>query len=210
MRSQSLAISVLTLCVIAFAGPSSEGRAQTLHKVPVFFHIAPSLENASAPAAQASFIAAQLSHANQTYGPLGMELVHAGHAELSDKHAALVSRADRDALARYLRPGVVNCMLVASLMDVDEPGRVRRGVHWRPRTQPSRHFVIVSAISGPYVLGHELGHFFGNREHSETPGNLMSYQLTDAIPVLDLAQIARVRTTLAKMIETRELRLLPH
>ena len=66
--------------------------------------------------------------------------------------------------------------------------------------------MIVSAISGPYVLAHELGHFLGNPEHSEVAGNLMSYQLTDEVPVLDHAQIGRVRDTVEALFRSSELR----
>jgi hypothetical protein len=117
----------------------------------------------------------------------------------------LVTRADRDALGAYVQAGVIDCMIVGTLMDVDEPGRDRRGVHWRVRTQRRRHFVIVSAISGPYVLAHELGHFLGNRAHSATPGNIMSYASRPGVPSLDEAQLRRIRRTLRRMRTTGEL-----
>lgn len=158
------------------------------------------------PVAPEAFLAEQLAHANEIYRPLGIELVDAKRGTLAKRHARMLSREDRDRLGAFLSPGAINCMIVATLMDVDEPGRERRGVHWTHRSERDRHYVIVSAISGPYVLAHELGHFFGNREHSDTPGNLMSYERTDAPPFLDEAQKKRVRDTLARMLGSGELK----
>ena len=58
------------------------------------------------------------------------------------------------------------------------------------------------------VLAHELGHFLGNRRHSDTPGNLMSYQHTEVLPFLDEPQQRRLRERLAKYLRTGELRAL--
>jgi hypothetical protein len=66
--------------------------------------------------------------------------------------------------------------------------------------------VILSAKAGPYVLAHELGHFFGNPAHSQTPGNLMSYAHTDAVPWLDPSQIGRVQASAARMLAQGELK----
>jgi hypothetical protein len=177
-------------------------RADDVTRVGVVFHVA---EQAGKPVATNEFIASELAHANEIYAPLGIQLVDVRHEPLPEKHAELVSRRDRDALARYLKPRLIHCMIVASLMDVDEPGRVRRGVHWHARDDQSKHFVIVSVISGPYVLAHELGHFFGNPSHSDTPDNLMSYTQTGKTPFLDEAQIARVRATVSDMVKRGEL-----
>ncbi len=176
-------------------------RADEPVRVPVIFHVADSAEHRAPPEA---FIREQLTHANAVYRPLGLELVDAGRESLPERHARLVTRADRDALLRYVRRGSVHCVVVASLMDVDEAGRERRGVHWRSR-RSARHLVIVSTLSGPYVLAHELGHFFGNREHSETPGNLMSYTSAEGPPFLDAIQKANVRRTLQRMLRSKEL-----
>ena len=81
------------------------------------------------------------------------------------------------------------------------------GVHWRPRghgAAEGAHFVIVSAIAGPTVLAHELGHFFGN-PHSDVPGNLMSYERGEGPPVLDEVQMRRARGRAHSFIESGEL-----
>lgn len=168
----------------------------------MIFHVA---ELAGKPVADAEFLRSQLEHANQIYRPLGIELAQVGQQKLESAHARLVTRGQRDALAKSLVRGAINCFIVAQLMDVDEPGRERRGVHWHVRGS-QKHLVIVSAISGPYVLAHELGHFFGNPEHSEVIGNLMSYQHTEQVPVLDSVQTTRVLQTVEALFRSRELR----
>lgn len=175
-------------------------------RLPIVFHI---VERDGAPVAPPSFIAEQLAAARSIYAPLGIELVDRRHQTLGAQHAEMLTRADRDALLPYVRRGEIHCFIVAKLMDVDEPGRERRGVHWRPRPAPDRSFLIVSQISKPYVLAHELGHWFGNREHSPVPGNLMSYTRTEQPPFLDAHQIRRVERTLAAMLESGKLVALP-
>jgi hypothetical protein len=184
----------------------SSAHATEPRRIPLVFHVA---ERDGAAVAPASFIAEQLAAANEIYGPLGIELVDGERAPLAAGHADMVSRADRDALAPYVRKGAIHCFIVARLMDVDEPGRERRGVHWHP-PGPALSFLIVSQISKPYVLAHELGHFFGNPKHSDVPGNLMSYTRTAKPPFLDKAQIGRVQRTLVGMLKEGRLVPLPN
>jgi hypothetical protein len=98
-------------------------------------------------------------------------------------------------------------MIVARLMDVDEPGRERRGVHWYRAGTVRPHMVIVSTLSGDFVLGHELGHFFGNPAHSPLAGNLMSYLPGVVPPFLTEPQQRRIRQSLSKMQKSGELTL---
>lgn len=177
----------LAQCSILSTGWASD---DALQKVPLIVHVA---ERGGEPVADDAFVRTQLAHADAIYRKLGIALVLVGRRRLPAAHAEIIERRDRDALAAHMAPRVVNWFVVAKLMDVDEPGRERRGVHWHVRGARARRFVIVSAISGPYVLAHELGHFFGNPAHSDVPGNLMSYQLTGTEPVLDAAQQENVR-----------------
>jgi hypothetical protein len=181
-------------------------RAAGPARIPVVFHV---VQRDGEPVAPASFIDEQLTAANSIFVPLGIELVSSARMALGAEHAELVTRGDRDALARHVRPGVVDCFVVAKLMDVDEPGRERRGVHWHARPAPHANFLIVSKISRPYVLAHELGHLFGNREHSDVPGNLMSYTRAEGPPFLDETQVGRVRRALSAMLKSRRLVPLP-
>jgi hypothetical protein len=186
--------------------PGSFARASERARIPVVFHMA---QLDGQPVAPAAFIAEQLVAANEIYRPLGIELVESERVPLAAAHAELVTRADRDALAPQVRKGAIHCFVVGKLMDVDEPGRERRGVHWHPRSNPRRSFLIVSKISKRYVLAHELGHLFGNPKHSDVPGNLMSYERTEQPPFLDAAQVRNVERTLAALLKNGTLVPLP-
>ena len=151
------------------------------------------------------FIARQIEAANRIFAPYGVAFERVESHVVSSRHARMETRADRHALGALVRRGVINVFMVASLRDVDDPARMRRGVHWRSVSHAPAHFVIVSAIAFDAVLAHELGHFLGNRRHSQTPGNLMSYHHTDVLPFLDTAQQRRLRITLRRYLRTREL-----
>ena len=120
-----------------------------------------------------AFVTAQLEQANAHHGPagLGFEVVE---VELLPATATdIVTRSDRDLLGhdRWQR-GLVDVYIVSSLANVDEPGAIR-GVHWRSRKDRARRWVILSRISAPRVLAHELGHYFG-LAHSTVPASLMN------------------------------------
>lgn len=191
----------------AASEPVAEARAAAARwRIPIVLHVA---EREGVPVAPASFIAEQLAAANVIYAPLGIELVERERVPLAAAHAELVTRAERDALGAFVKQGALHCFVVGKLMDVDEPGRERRGVHWRPHGKAEQSFVIVSQISKPWVLAHELGHFFGNREHSTVAGNLMSYAWTVEPPFLDAAQGRRVQRTLRALLKSGRLVQLP-
>ena len=195
-RAFRLWLAVCSSAALCLVGALT--RAAEPVRIPIVFHVAQRDGEAVAPD---SFIAEQLAAANSIYRPLGIELVDRERSSLAAQHAELVTRVDRDALARYVKKGAIHCFVVAKLMDVDEPGRERRGVHWHPAPMGRHGFLIVSKISMPYVLAHELGHLFGNREHSNVPGNLMSYKRTDQPPFLDEVQVRRVQRTLAALLK---------
>jgi hypothetical protein len=203
MRAFTAWLALWTLAALCLLSPATS--AEGLQRIPIVLHVAEREGEAVAPA---SFIAEQLAAANTIYGPLGIELVLRERVPLAAAHAELVTRADRDALAPFVARGAIHCFVVGKLMDVDEPGRERRGVHWRPQGKRERSFLIVSKISRPWVLAHELGHFFGN-PHSEVAGNLMSYAWTVEPPLLDTEQTARVASSLAAMLKSGRLVPLP-
>jgi hypothetical protein len=153
-----------------------------------------------------AFIAERVSRAGEIFGVYGVQFQVVAQQPLPERHVALETRADRDALGAYFARGTIHVFCVASLMDVDEPGRVRRGVHWHSTTHAGAHYVVVSAISGPDVLAHELGHYLGNPSHSEVAGNLMSYEHTEVLPFLDDAQQKRMRRTIAGYLASGELK----
>lgn len=116
----------------------------------------------------------QLSEANRLFAPADLAFTVSELVALPDHHREVRTRQDRDALGHdRFATGTIDVYLVAYLGDVDLPGQEIRGVHWRSRRDRSRRFVIVSTISPPKVLAHELGHFFG-LPHSRYPESIMN------------------------------------
>jgi hypothetical protein len=99
--------------------------------------------------------------------------------------------------------GAIDIVLVRELEDVDEPGRMRMGVCWTGRG--GKRFILVSRTARPTVLAHELGHFFGNRQHSNVINNLMSYSRDGGTVFLDDVQTAMIRSTTRTFLDTRRL-----
>ncbi|MCZ7678805.1 MAG: M10 family metallopeptidase domain-containing protein [Sandaracinaceae bacterium] len=164
-------------------------------------------DGAGAEVVDRAWIDAQVENANTIFRPHGVSFRVARRARMDARHARLESRADRHALGGLLTERVIDCFIVLSLRDVDEPSRYRQGVHWRPRGEAypaGAHFVIVSSIAGPTVLAHELGHYFGNG-HSDVPGNIMSYERGDVPPFFDDAQAARIRSSARRFLRRGEL-----
>lgn len=148
------------------------------------------------------WVDAQIAEANRLFTPYGARFRWTIEKPLADKHAAMHTRADRDALTPLTEEKVIDVFLVRELEDVDEPGRMRRGVCWTGRG--GKRFLIVSAISGPSVLAHELGHFFGN-PHSAVTDNVMSYSRTGAQVFFDEAQGATIGAFAARFVATGRL-----
>jgi hypothetical protein len=158
-----------------------------LAEPPVTFtlRLAVARDDQNQPVARTEWLAEQVADAQRLFEPFGVAFVRQDAPSLGPAAQHLETRADRDALAPHATPHVVNVFVVGSLRDVDEPARMRRGVHWHA---PSRmHYVIVVASAPTSVLAHELGHFFGN-PHSKVPDNVMSYERTGAPVFFDEAQ----------------------
>ncbi|MDB4942228.1 MAG: hypothetical protein JWP97_1762 [Labilithrix sp.] len=159
---------------------------------------------AGQPARDASWVTAQIDVANGLYGPLGITFRQTGDRTMPARHANQHTREDRDALAPLASTSTIDVFVVTSLEDVDEPGRMRRGVAWTSRTDQKR-YIILSSIAQPGVLAHELGHFFGNG-HSDVPDNLMSYTRTpNGTVFLDDAQVARVQSFATRFLASGRL-----
>lgn len=140
-----------------------------------------------------AWLRAQIEHANTLYAPADVRFRWTRDKILEPQHGAMHTRADRDALSALTEPrGFVDVFVVDELEDVDEPGRLRRGVVWTHRPDGKR-YVILARTAAVGVLAHELGHFFGNA-HVATPDNLMSYTRTGAEVFLDDGQIAKTKT----------------
>src|SRR5688572_20688699 len=135
-------LSACTLAAVCLLG--SVAGASAPQRIPVIFHVA---QRDGAAVAPDSFMSEQLAAANTIYRPLGIDLVEVARVPLGSEHAEMHTRSDRDALARHVKKGAIHVFIVAKLMDVDEAGRERRGVHWHPRPSPRDSYLIVSQIS---------------------------------------------------------------
>ncbi|MFI5308804.1 MAG: hypothetical protein ACHQ53_15715 [Polyangiales bacterium] len=197
--------TALALAVLAVGAKTAAAAATEVVVLPITFHVA---QIDGEPVVPPAFITERLMTANQIFAPYGVAFAQAATLPLDAQHSELESRGDRDALGAEVGRGVIDCFVVRSLRDVDEPPRLRRGVHWHSHTHPGAHFVILSSIAGPDVLAHELGHFLGNPAHSQTPGNLMSYQRGDQPPFLDPDQVARLERALHGYLRRGELHAL--
>lgn len=184
----------------AFAAPV-RGAEPTV-EVPIAVRVAQGEEGK--PVVDEAWVDAQIDEANRLYAGVPLRFRRISFVLSRGYPAHLVTRRDRDALVAPLTPGAVNLRIAASLMDVDEPGRVRRGVHWHLRAAPQRRCIILSAIAGPDILAHELGHYFGNG-HSPVPDNLMSYVREGGEVSLNDTQVAQVRRTLRGLLKARAL-----
>jgi hypothetical protein len=195
--------SLSILAIAALVLVNAAVRADETRVLPIEVHV---VHVDGAPVVARNFVEQRLERANAIFGAYGVRFAETGAPSgLPARHAALETRADRDALGAYARRGAIHCFVVRSLRDVDEPARMRRGVHWRSRTYPGAHFVVLSSIAGLDVLAHELGHYLGNPEHSDTPGNLMSYDRGAVPPFLDAGQLRRMRAAIRRYVSTGEL-----
>jgi hypothetical protein len=181
------------------AQPSTRGGALPIH-------VAVALEG-ERPVVTRAWLDSQVEMANRIFDDAGLSFVLADVRTMPAEHARLEDRAARHALGMLMHDSVINWFAVGSLRDVDDPSRMRMGVHWRPATRPGGHVVIVAAHAEEDVLAHELGHYFGNREHPDVPGNIMSYRDTPpgVLPFFDGIQKRRIRRFAQRFVETGEL-----
>lgn len=152
----------IDLATVAAALPACD--TARAHCIGIRLHIPErpaSPERGGGPIARGDWIAAQLAAANRHFAPLdvGFEVVGIDALPASAGHIA--TRGERDALAHGRLTGkVIHVFITGKLDDVDEPGRIIRGVAWRVRGS-DRKYVILSTVAPERVLTHELGHVFG-------------------------------------------------
>lgn len=201
MRRFAPAIALLVLASSAAGQPSAPAPFPTLAVA-----VTVALED-GAPVVDDAWVDEQVAGANAIFAPHGVTFRVVERETMPEAHARLEDRRDRHALGHRLHAQRIDAFFVRSLRDVDEPDRMRMGVHWRPRGEDfdaRAHYVIVSSIAGPTVLAHELGHYFGNG-HSDVPGNIMSYERGQVPPFFDAAQRARIRFSLRRFLARGEL-----
>lgn len=150
-----------------------------------------------------AWVHAQIDDANHFFAPLGTRFRWTMESELPTPHGEMHSRGDRDALTPLMEEHVIDVFLVRELEDVDEPGRYRKGVCWTGRG--GKRFIILSRAAPKAVLAHELGHFFGNRQHSTVVNNLMSYSRDGGPLFLEDPQIANIKSSTRQFLETGRL-----
>lgn len=202
MRGSSAVAAGLAAVVLTVAWPGSANKNEP--PIPVLpLSIAVARENGEAVRDDV-WIDAQIAEAERLFGAEGVHFKKTASRALPERFTRLETRADRDALTSELQKGVVNVMIVASLRDVDEPEQHIQGVHWRPKSDLGKHYVIVSAAASPTTLAHELGHFFGNG-HSQVKDNLMSYSRSGATVFLDARQSQKIRNFARIFLRTKEL-----
>jgi hypothetical protein len=202
MTARLWPIALFTACTVSATTARASDPTEQL--LPIVFHVAALADGQ--PVVSEEFLTVQLARANAIFAPYGVRFADSGRMPLASAHAALETRQDRDVLGRHARRGAIDCFVVASLRDVDEPERMRQGVHWRSRSHRGSHFIVLSSAAGRDVLAHELGHYLGNPGHADGPDNLMSYARTRPDPILDDGQLARMRAAIARYLRSGELR----
>ncbi len=127
------------------------------------------------PVVSRDWLNAQVFHASALFAPAGVGFEIERVRAISDEHAHIETRDDRDALAAIDRePGRVQLFVVRRLDDVDVDGNRLFGVHWRFREDRSQTWIIMSTRDTTNtVLAHELGHLF-ELGHSRYPASIMN------------------------------------
>lgn len=174
-------LSRRALCLASLSSVLTPDRAEAaeLPMLPLSIGVA---ELDGKPVATAAFVKLQLDEAKRLLSVHQVRVDRARIRPLPESAAALETADDRDALAAFVEPRVINVFIVGSLRDVDDPRRMRMGVRWRLRRNVRKDYVIVTASAMPTTLCHELGHFFGNG-HSSVVNNVMSYRRDDPAKV---------------------------
>ncbi|MEZ4311673.1 MAG: hypothetical protein R3F14_26885 [Polyangiaceae bacterium] len=157
-----------------------------------------------APVQTPQWLSAQLAEVQRIYNGFGVYFRKAETRALDERFARLESRGDRDALADQIHKGFLNVFVVRSLRDVDDDSLYRMGVHWAPRGDLKRQYIIVASTARVSTMAHEIGHYF-RLQHSFVQDNLMSYQRSGLTVFLDAKQKATVIANAKSLFSRKEL-----
>ena len=126
-----------------------------------------------APVQDPTWVGDALDATNRLFADAGIHFSLDGATFLPPEQEIIRGKADRDRLGHdRWRKGPVHWFVVGRLDNVDEDGEIY-GVHWRDRKATHHRWVILSKISWPFTLPHELGHFFG-LSHNAILGSIMN------------------------------------
>ena len=134
------------------------------------------------PVESPAWLADRVSEANRLFAVIdvGFRVAKAERIDAQWSHVA--TRLQRDEIgADKFKPGVVHLFVIGQLDDVDVADSQIRGVHWRLRRDTTKRWILMSKISGPMVLAHELGHFF-SLPHSTYGVSIMNKRPRDEPP----------------------------
>lgn len=192
------------------------------------------------PVVSPEWIAARIDVANMIYAPEGLTFGVRDFIYNPELPQHVDTRLQRHELGEFIEPGAINLIIVQRLKDIDFRKQLRNGVHWKikgdstpkwpmvpisldrprfceqfvpeaPRMCRHRpHLVIMAQRAREDVLAHELGHFLGNREHSQTRGNVMSYARDFAdIPFFNKRQRRLMKHAIGCFLESGDIQLGP-
>lgn len=131
------------------------------------------VDGEDAPVQSPEWVGEQLTSTNKLFAAVGLHFELSAVEFLPAEHEVVHSKKDRDRLGHdRWKKGPVHWFVVGRLDNVDEEGEIY-GVHWRDRKATHHRWVILSKISWPFTLPHELGHFFGLK-HNAIRGSIMN------------------------------------